>query len=158
MNKYFIDDGISDDSINQMLVCFDPKIKNYKHNDTILRYSDDKIAVGLILSGNNRRRWLRSHVHRLRSHNNPMRKSMSSPHKVNKQSLYDGSRKSSVALSSLKYNKTADYPKKTHSIFKICKKCVGSKPFYHTYVTFFPCPVSMHWQKCYDQRNKIHER
>lgn len=52
MNKYFIDDGISNDSINQMLVCFDPKIKNYSHKDTILRYSDNKIQVGLILSGN----------------------------------------------------------------------------------------------------------
>ena len=50
--KRYFSDGISQESIDAMTICFDPKIKTYSDNDTILRYSDQKEKVGIVLSGN----------------------------------------------------------------------------------------------------------
>lgn len=51
MKKYFISDGISEDSIEKMLCCFQPQFKAYKQGETIMRYSDKIEKIGLVTEG-----------------------------------------------------------------------------------------------------------
>lgn len=51
MKKCFINDGISGDSIEQMLHCFRPQFKKYSQGETIMRHSDQDQKIGVIQSG-----------------------------------------------------------------------------------------------------------
>lgn len=51
MKKCFISDGISGDSIKQMLHCFRPQFKSYAQGETIMRHSDQDQKIGVIQSG-----------------------------------------------------------------------------------------------------------
>lgn len=51
MKKYFISDGISEDSIEKMLRCFQPQFKAYRQGETIMRYSDQIKKIGLMTAG-----------------------------------------------------------------------------------------------------------
>lgn len=51
MKKCFINDGISKESIDKMIVCFKPDFKTYTAGETIMRYSDKIEKVGVMVSG-----------------------------------------------------------------------------------------------------------
>lgn len=51
MSKYFISDGISKDSIENMICCFRPQRKTFVAGETIMQYSDKIEKIGLVLSG-----------------------------------------------------------------------------------------------------------
>lgn len=51
MKKCFISDGISEDSIQQMLRCFHPQFKSYTQGEIIMRHSDQNQKIGIIQSG-----------------------------------------------------------------------------------------------------------
>ncbi len=51
MNKHFISDGISGESIRKMLRCFSPDFRTYAPGETIMRYSALPKKIGLVRSG-----------------------------------------------------------------------------------------------------------
>jgi CRP-like cAMP-binding protein len=51
MKNFSIDDGISKDSIKEMIYCFKPEIKTYYENETIMCYSDNITKIGVIFAG-----------------------------------------------------------------------------------------------------------
>lgn len=51
MTKYFISDGISGESMKQMLRCFSPQFKTYSPEEVIMRYSGSPRRIGLVRSG-----------------------------------------------------------------------------------------------------------
>ncbi|MCU7379814.1 Crp/Fnr family transcriptional regulator [Clostridiales Family XIII bacterium ASD5510] len=51
MKRYFISDGIAEDSIKKMLRCFRPQLKRFQSGETIMRYSDRVEKVGLMMKG-----------------------------------------------------------------------------------------------------------
>ncbi|MEG2935474.1 MAG: Crp/Fnr family transcriptional regulator [Clostridium sp.] len=51
MKRCFINDGISKESIDKMIVCFKPDFKTYTTGETIMRYSDKIEKVGVMVSG-----------------------------------------------------------------------------------------------------------
>ncbi|MDR3258352.1 MAG: Crp/Fnr family transcriptional regulator [Fusobacteriaceae bacterium] len=52
MKNFSIDDGISKDSIKEMIYCFKPEIKVYYEGETIMCYSDNITKIGVIFAGN----------------------------------------------------------------------------------------------------------
>ncbi|MEG1583566.1 MAG: Crp/Fnr family transcriptional regulator [Anaerovorax sp.] len=51
MDKVFIDDGISKESIRQMIGCLQPQFKRFRAKETILCYSDKIEKLGILISG-----------------------------------------------------------------------------------------------------------
>ena len=51
MKKRYFTDNISSESIQKMIVCFEPQFKSYQAGETILAYSDQLEKVGILLSG-----------------------------------------------------------------------------------------------------------
>lgn len=52
MKRCFINDGISNESIDKMIACFKPDFKSYTAGETIMIYSDKIEKVGVMVSGN----------------------------------------------------------------------------------------------------------
>ena len=51
MKKRYFTDDISRESMDKMILCFDPQFRSYSAGDTILAYSDQLEKVGILLSG-----------------------------------------------------------------------------------------------------------
>lgn len=51
MKKRYFTDNISPESIEKMILCFEPHFKSYRAGETILAYSDQLEKVGIMLSG-----------------------------------------------------------------------------------------------------------
>ncbi len=51
MRKCFVNDGISKESIEKMIVCFKPQFKSFSAGETIMRYSDKIEKIGVMVSG-----------------------------------------------------------------------------------------------------------
>lgn len=51
MKKRYFTDNISPESIEKMILCFEPQFKSYRAGETILAYSDQLEKVGIMLSG-----------------------------------------------------------------------------------------------------------
>ncbi|WP_425755954.1 Crp/Fnr family transcriptional regulator [Ihubacter sp. rT4E-8] len=51
MKKRYFTDQISKDSLEKMILCFQPQYKTYQPGETILAYSDGLEQIGILLSG-----------------------------------------------------------------------------------------------------------
>lgn len=51
MKKRYFTDDISQESLEKMILCFNPKYRTYHTGETILAYSDGLDQVGILLSG-----------------------------------------------------------------------------------------------------------
>ena len=51
MHRYFISDGISEESLQKMLHCFRPQLKKFKAGESILCFSDQIEKIALLIDG-----------------------------------------------------------------------------------------------------------
>ncbi|MDR1834254.1 MAG: Crp/Fnr family transcriptional regulator [Fusobacteriaceae bacterium] len=51
MQNFTIDNGIPREEIREMISCFQPELRTYSANETILCYSDKKNKIGVLLTG-----------------------------------------------------------------------------------------------------------